>query len=733
VIDAKFAFGSNLYNSSYLIFNEMGILRSYSLTQRALKNLDFTVCYYSRDRFKKNELYKDCPFIFIIDSGSPQPLFTDIQLKIISSVDLEIKINSQNTSFYSFTIDKFIGAKPDYIIDSKVKLNQSFLLNFFAGKIIPRNSVDLQDYVGKTYYFELFNQSSLIQKYRGFTVSENRNSSIVTLSIVGHNVEKMADFLNALSKEYMVKGLEKKNQIADNTIRFIDSQLGEVTDSLFFSEKRLQEFRANNAVMNVDFQTQQIFSAMDNLQNQKVGFEVKNKYYKYLKEYLKENKDGHDLVVPAAMGIEDVTLSGLINELTKLFAERWEISQNLKRDNPMVTNIDNRINNTKKSILDNVESMLHATKISIQDIDQRIDVISSKVNKLPETERKLFGYERKFKLNDALYTFLLTKRSEVQISKASYMPDNEILDIARDTEFRPIAPNRKRNYLIAFIIGLSLPIAFLVLKDFFNDKIRVNEDIERATDYPIIGYVVHNKEKTYTIVADDPLSLTSESIRAIRTNFQFVGNEKGKNVVLITSSMMGEGKSFISINLAISFALNNKKTILVNFDLRKPKVQDYLEIDNERGLSLYLSGNAGLSEIITKTAYNNFDIIMAGAIPPNPMELIAGPRTKVLIDKLKEDYDFIILDSPPISMVADSMLLVNEVDTILYVARQGYTLKHVFIQQMQNLFKRGIKNVNIILNDVQLGRKYQSYSHGYAYTYGYGYNTTESKEKSKKV
>jgi capsular exopolysaccharide synthesis family protein len=399
----------------------------------------------------------------------------------------------------------------------------------------------------------------------------------------------------------------------------------------------------------------------------------------------------------------------------------------------MVLSVDAKIKNTKKTILENVENMYNATRISIKDIDQRIEEISKKVNKLPETERKLFGYERKFKLNDALFTFLLTKRSEVQIAKASYLPDNEVLDIARETEYIPIAPKSSRNFIIAFLLGFGLPIIYLLLKDFFNDKVLIIEDIESVTDYPILGHVIHNKEKTHTVIADYPLSIPAESIRAIRTNFQFIGNTSGTNVVLITSSMMSEGKSFISLNLALSFALNNKRTILINFDMRKPKMHNYLGMENDKGLSLYLSGNAKIEDILLNTSYPNLDVILAGTIPPNPMELISGKNTQIMIEELKKSYDFIILDSPPVGMVADSLLLVNFSDVILYIARQNQTLKRVFSQQINNLQKKGIKNVNIILNDIQVGRKFQNYSYGYAYSYGYGYIYGETSGKKKKV
>lgn len=732
LLDPKFTAGLNLYNSNYKVFNEIGILRSYSLTERALKKLDFSIAYFTSKNFRTLELYNTCPFIFIADSASPQPLYIDIYLTVLSPKEYNIEAEGSDVYLFHFLGKKMIQQKPSLKINYKGKINQPFILDYFAGKITPRFGNDLKDYVGEKYFFRIYDEAALVNQYRNFKVIDSKNSSILTISIEDNNIQKSVDFLNALTHEYLLRGLEKKNQIADNTIRFIDSQLGEVSDSLYFSEKRLQDYRASSTIMNVDFQTQQVFTSLENIQNQRAELIVKIKYYEYLKNYLQENKDGQDLVAPSSMGIQDAILNNLIDNLTNLFSERSEMLINTKKDNPYLTSIESRIKAMKNTILENIQNLISTTKISLAEADQRIEDISRRVNKMPETERKLFGFERKFKLNDALYTYLITKRSEVQISKASYMPDNEVLDIARDTEYTPISPKTGRNYIIAFILGLGLPIAFLMLKDFFNDRILINEDIEELTDMPILGHIIHNREKSQTIIIDEPLSLTSESIRAIRTNFQFISNENKSNIVLVTSSMMGEGKSFTTLNLALSFALNNKRTIVINFDMRKPKLHQYLQLSNDKGLSMFLSGNASLDDIIVKTDYENMDVILSGAIPPNPMELISNGYTNTMFETLKNKYDYVFIDSPPVGMVADSLLLLKYSDVNLYIVRQSYTLKKVFAQIIGNIKKKGISNFNIILNDVQLGRKYQNYSHGYAYTYGYGYAYAEQGKNKKK-
>jgi capsular exopolysaccharide synthesis family protein len=451
------------------------------------------------------------------------------------------------------------------------------------------------------------------------------------------------------------------------------------------------------------------------------------------------NNEAKDLIAPSSLGIQDMVLNNLINELINLYGERAELVLNSKKDNPYIASNERRISDLRQSVLKNIDNLAYASKISLQDIDKRIDEIVKKGNTLPETQRKLIGFERKFKLNDALYTYLLTKRSETQIAKASYLPDNEVLDQASPDECRIVYPNPKRNYIIALLLGLGLPAIFLLLREYFNNKIQSDDDIEAMTDYPILGHIVRSKESSKTVVVDYPMSLTAESVRAIRTNFQFISNEKEKNVILLTSSVKGEGKSFTTLNLALSLGMNNKKTILINFDLRRPKLHDYLGVEPDKGLSLYLSGNASLDEIIQTSRFENIDAIMSGAIPPNPMELIASERTNIMFQELKRKYDYILVDSPPIGMVADALLLLKFSDVNIFIVRQNYTYKKVFYQLTQTLKKRNVQNVNIILNDIRLEGRFSPYQYGYAYNYGYGYiddNTSvwkRRKHRKKKI
>jgi tyrosine-protein kinase Etk/Wzc len=728
MLDERFSSSLIVDNTSLRTANQVSILKSYSLVKRAIHRLDFRISYFSDDRFVLRELYKASPFRVIPDTSSFLPANVPIDVEIESPTRFSVRIKAKAGRLYDVKHHQLEGSFDNLDIKVAGTIFYPVCYHNFKFTIIPASQADLKNVVGQHFHFVVNDDLTLVHQYLNIDIQENKASSLINVSVKGNNVCKLVDFLNTLSSEYLKKTLEKKNRIADNTIKFITTQLGDVADSLHFSEKTLQDYRTSHNVMDVSFQAQQVFTAMESLKNQRAELEIKNKYYDYIYNYLVGTKDGKDLITPSAIGIQDVTLNSFVSELIDLYSERLVF--NSKQENPYMVSNNLRIEDLRQSVLKNIETLSNSVKISLQDIDKRIAEVSSKSNKLPEAERNLIGIERKFKLNDELYTYLLTKRSETLIAKASYLPDHEVIDEATPDVYTLISPQKKHNYIIAIIIGLAIPTILLLLRDYLNTKIRQDEDIEAVCKFPILGHIIRSKENTPTVIADYPMSLTAESVRAIRTNFQFLAGGRKQHTILFTSSIQGEGKSFSALNLALSFALFKKKTILLNFDLRKPKLQDYLGVDMEMGLSAYLSGNAGLDDIIVKTRFEYLDVINVGAIPPNPMELIGGEYTRILFTELKQQYDYVLIDTPPVGMVADSWLLLEFSDVNFFVARHRYTPKKVFSKLIENLGKRNIGNFNIILNDISINQRY-TYKKGYAYGYGYGYMNEKLKKKSK--
>ncbi len=715
-------------DEQYEVKNEIEILKAAQITERALSRLNFGISYFQKIPFSMLEIYKHSPFIIIPDSSISQP--TDALFKVVFLSDSTYCLSAdfadiQLRNLYS---QEASGYLEHYRFKGNFKCNISARSDKFSFVLKTKNSRLINKYViGKTYFFSIRSKESLIREYRNYDIADFRNSTVIKVTSRGNNIDKIVDFLNTLCEVYLDKSVEKKYISSANTINFIQNQLFDVADSLKYSENKLQEFQSTNKIMNMDFQSQQVFVALDNLQNRKAELLTKQKYFLYLKNFLEKNDDVKNFIAPSAIGIDDVILNSMMNELVNVLNDRAEITSNVKKENPYVSSYDTRVENLKKSVCENVNNLIDASNISIKEIDDRLNMLSYQASKLPEKQKELFGFERLYKLNDDLYTYLLTKRSDIQISKAALLPDNEVINEANSRDAVLVAPLIRKNILIALLLGLGIPILIILLKDYFSERIREIKDIEKSSDYTILGHIVHDKSSYFIPVFDDSKSLIAESFRSIRTNFQFIAPINEKHTILITSSMMDEGKSFTSINLAASFALFGKRTALLCFDLRKPLQNIPFSLTNNKGISTYLSGNCEIENIIQSTPNENLNIILPGPLPPNPNELIASSRTSEMISTLKNWFDYIVIDTPPVGMVADAMLLLNYSNVNLFMVRHNKTLKNIFQHIMNTFKKRNIPNVNIIVNDLPVPQNGYGYNYNYGYNYGYGYYNNEKK------
>ncbi|MDZ7776200.1 MAG: polysaccharide biosynthesis tyrosine autokinase [Bacteroidales bacterium] len=647
--------GLNLSGDKQNLENEIGILKSFAVANRAVKAMNLEVSYFSENNFIVQELYQHPPFKVVFDKSHPQAPGIPFSIKILNKDQFQLEVEANEFSTYSYSSEKRIEVvKKSIAYEKKHSFGEWIETPYFRFKITSFDKENFEELQTKSLFFKFNNLSELTKRLSQFTIEPiNREASILRLSIKGENKQKSVDFLNKLTEVYMDRGLEKKNQIATKTIEFIDDQLIDIKDSLEKAETKLQEFRLKNDVMNIEFQAEQLFEHMRELQNQKAQLMVKSKYYQYLKEYVTKNQSEKldEIIVPSSMGIEDPVLAELIKRLTELYSEKARLSFSTKKDNVLTGQIDAKIRLTKETILENVNSIINTSEIAIKDINNRIAEISAKGDQLPMNQRKLFNIERQFKLFDNIYTFLMEKRSDAQITKASNLPDNEIVDKARVEAAEEVFPKTTLNFLIALLLGLLLPMGYIFGKDYFNDTITERKELEDALpDIPMLGHILHNDKDTNLVVHKSPKSSVSESFRSVRTNLEFITKSRGKAVISITSVIPGEGKTFIAENLALSYASFGKKTILLGFDMRKPKIYQDFGVNNLKGLSSYITGKDKLEDVIQKTSLENLDLIMAGPVPPNPAEIIASDETGELFKKLKETYDYIIIDTPPVGL-----------------------------------------------------------------------------------
>lgn len=721
-MNAQDLLGFGIMGNNKNLENEIGLLKSYSLAYKTIEKLDFYVSYYYKENMITKELYQNAPIIVEFDDDYPQLIRTKFSIEILSDEEYRIVFAAKKSSTYDFLKHKRIQQNLDLSYSEIHHFDEMISNPYFKFKVSinPAYASGIKNYDDLS--FILNDIDYLIEEFGDFSIEPiNREASIVKLTLKGNVIQKSVNFLNQLTQQYIDCGLNDKNEVAINTIDFITNELLGIADSLNVTEGDLQDFRSNNQIMDIDFQSQKIFEFMKELEQEKAVLVVKSKYYKNLKEYLGAKNSVDDIVVPSSIGIEDPLLNTLVTEMIQLFNSRSELLFSSTEKNPLVLSLDKQILNTKNALTENINNIVNTSNIAIQDIDQRINALSKKIDYLPKTQRELFSLERKFKLNDAIYTYLLQKLSEAQITKASNRPDNKIIDSAKTSQYLQVFPKGKLNYIIAFILGCILPIIYVLAKDYLNDKIIERKDVEDRTKLPIVGHVTHNTKTTELVVVNNPKSSITESFRSIRTNVQFLSKGKEKQIIMVTSDIVGTGKTFVSMNLASIYALYEKKTVLLGFDLRKPKIFKNFKLNNTVGLSTYYIQKNSIQEIIQKTKFDNLDIIMAGPIPPNPAELIASAKTKTLFEELLKRYDYIIIDTPPLGLVTDAFLLLEHTDVNLFIVRQHFTIKKVFESIIRDIEEKKIPNFSILINDVKLEKGSYGYGYGYGYGNGYGY------------
>lgn len=717
--------GFGLFDAQKKIENEIGILTSYSIAESTILNKKNYIRYYKLKKFRRDNIYTQSPFFVVIDSTHQQ--LTGCYKAIINS-DNSISIEREKGPgmYYDYFNNKVISSTNS---DHKVSIKTSFdnwTKNEDLNIKLIRNSNfgSISNLDNEIYYFELWDLASLSNYLKKAIVAEsvNRQADIIGISLTHDNPIEATDILNSLVSQYFSDNLNEKNKTASMAIEFIDGQLEILSDSLFSTEHKLEVFRRENKVINVEIQSTGLFQSINNYESLKAMAFLKLKYFDYLKNYINTSSNYSDILVPSNIEINDPLLNKLISDLMIANAEKNKIQSNSTNKNPLLKNINKQIEDIKKGINESVNSLINTTNIEIKDIEQHLSINDKQLLKIPETERSLIGIQRSFAINNEIYTFLLQKRAESSIAQASTIPDGKLIDPARISSTKQIQPNKNPVLLFFFFIGLILPIIYIIIKKKIFNYIENKKDIEKMSQIPLIGTIPHSDYNTNYVILEYPQSFISESIRTIRTNLKFMSSEENSNVILITSSIPKEGKTFTCVNIASSFALSNKKTIILGLDLRNPGLFKEFKIDDKVGISTYLTNQSDFESTLIHTEIPNLDLMIAGPIPPNPSELIGSDKMKSLIQLLKEKYSYIIIDTPPIIYASDAIQLFSEVNIILYIVRQNYT-RNILLENINSLYiQRKVKNIGFIFNDVKKSRN----GYGYGYNYSYEYNNSKS-------
>jgi len=703
--------GGDIYSSKQSIQNEIGILKSFDLNHKVMYKLpDFHTVYVAIGRrgIAESRLYMKSPFVAYAEDVNSQPAGVRVDIKIISPEKYNLSIESQ-----------------DY--EGEHAFGEHFTKFGFDFYIYPRHkdAPVYEDGGSNRYYFYFTRPATLANSYRSklSVTPVEEEATLVTLSVTGAVPEQEADYLDSLMTSYLELGLEWKNQAADQTLRFIDGQLNLISDSLRLAENKMENFRMDNRFVDLTAEGNLVLQRLERYEMEKNSLNLQMQYYEYLKEYLTSRNETGLIVSPSVMGIDDPMLVKLVEGLSTLQLQQKQLGFTIRDNQPAANLITVKVEEARNSLQENVINSINQLKISMRDVDSRIAQVNEELGRLPGTERKMVSIQRDFDLNSTVYNFLLEKRAEAGIAKASNIAVNKIIDTAEPYNAIRIKPKARQNYMMALILGLLLPAIAVIIIDLLNNKVIDKKDIEKITKVPILGFISHSAYATEVPVVEKPGSTLSESFRSIRTSLRYLVPDDKPVVISVTSTISGEGKTFVAVNLAAIISLLGRKTLLVGLDLRKPRIHKILGLDNSLGMSTLLSGNSSYEQTIQKSPIENLWYASSGPVPPNPAELIERSSMSDFLEEARKQFDYIIIDTPPVAIVTDALLLSRLTDVTLFVVRQRYTSRNTLGLIDEIYRSHEIRNPGIVVNDISVSGYYgYGLRYGYAMGYNYGYN-----------
>lgn len=697
--------GLNIFKPNKIIENEIEIINSRALIGKALEELEFDVLYKKVYNIKEEEIYKKSPFAVRYELLADSAYFINYYVDFINENEFSLK---RTCDFFSL--------KSDEERSQKFKFGDTINTRFGSFIVLKKNEFDFTDN-NKQYSFAFRSLKDNIAFYqKALKISlASKTSTVLVLSIEYPLPEKGEDFINKLTQVYIQGGVDEKNKVASNTLDFIKGRLGIIFSDLTGIESGIEKYKSDKGIADISEEAKIFLQTIKYYDEQLSTINIQLNFIEYIENQMKSDNALSDAVSLSVAGINDPVLVELLGSLTKLETESQKIILTTNEENPLLKIYTKQIADIKKTIIQNVGMMKNNLLISRQSLNKIVAGFEGQIKQIPKTERELIDIQRQQNIKEKLYLYLLQKQEETSIALASTVSDNRIIDMAKASD-KPIAPVKRNVAIIAFIIGLIVPAGIISLLDYFNDTVMSREQIEAVTSSPIIGTVGKSATKDIIAINEKAKSAISEEFRAIRTNLQYISAGNERKVILVTSSLSGEGKTFISLNLGMTLAISGKKTVVLEIDLRKPKLSTNLSLNNEVGISNFLVDACSETETIKNSGLHQMlDIVGSGPIPPNPAELLLSDRLDQLISFLKTKYDYILIDSPPVGLVSDSLVISKFADLSIYIIRQGYTTEKNLLTVKSVSENNQLKRLCIIFNDVTNKYGYYGYSYGYGY------------------
>ena len=697
-------------------------LVSRSHNEKVVKELQFYIEYLEEGKFRYNDVYGSAPFAIKLQPNQYQLLNTLIKIEFVSNGSFELSVNFNDIDTYRLMNYKDESTKEFTEYQERFSkifsIDEYINLPFFKGQLLKNENADSLN--GQTYFIRLKSINQVTGQYRNVRANGLSGTSLIVLSLTGSNKSRIVDYLNKTVEVLAEHALEQKTNYARSTKEFIDAQFKNTSDSLKLIEDDIGEFKQQNSIYNLSAEGSEIYAQTRDLDNTQRELNERITYYDNLVTYINTHDDYSQIPAPAMINIEDGSISALVGKLTSFSIQKEKLSKEVTANHPSLILLKQEIETTKNVLLENIASLKKLIVLNLESSNRRLNSYNYQLTKLPDKEQTLLNFQRKFNLTESNYIFLMQKRYEADITIAATVSDISVIDSAKDIGQGSVYPRKSFNYMVALLLGTIVPLFFIIAKEILDTHIHSADEIERLSPIPILGIVGKKTTTSNLTVFLKPRSAVAESFRSLRSNIQFlfVRNSSVKcKTIVVTSSVSGEGKTFVCMNMATVFALGGKKTLVIGMDLRKPKLYIDFDIPNDHGMVNYLISEASKESIIRKTQIPNLDIITSGPVPPNPAELLISPATQELLNELKKEYDYILIDTPPIGVVSDAIELIKHADSSLYVVRQNFSQKGMLKMVNEKYEKGEVSNISFVLNEFNVKSKY-----GYEYGYGYGYD-----------
>ena len=719
-------------SSSNNVDNEIEVLRSKSLAREVVNNLGLFVTYMDEDEFPSKELYHTSPVLVSLTHQEADKLPGRMEVNMIlqptGALGVQITVGEKE---YRKQFDKLPAVFP----------TDEGTVAFFANND-TLSAVRPENITKERHITAFINRPFSVSKGYVNSLSiapTSKTTSVVVISLENTNTRRGRDYINKLLEMYNINANNDKNEVAQKTAEFIDERIGIISKELGSTEQDLENFKRSAGITDLSSEAQIALTGNAEYEKKRVENQTQINLVMDLQRYMKGNEYE---VLPSNIGLQDAASAGAIDRYNQMLVERKRLLRTSTENNPTIINLDTSIRAMRTNVQATLDATLKGLQITKEDLAREASRYSRRINDAPTQERQFVSIARQQEIKSGLYLMLLQKREENAITLAATANNAKIIDEALADD-NPISPKKTIVYLVALVLGVGLPVGVIYLIGLTKFKIEGRADVEKLTSLPVVGDIPLADEKTGSIaVFENQNNLMSETFRNVRTNLQFM-LENGKNVILVTSTISGEGKSFISANLAISLSLLGKKVVIVGLDIRKPGLNKVFNIPKkEHGITQYLTNTtANLMDFVQPSDINkNLFILPGGTVPPNPTELLARGGLEKAIETLKANFDYVILDTAPVGMVTDTLLIGRVADLSVYVCRADYTHKAEFTLINELAENNKLPNLCIAVNGLDLNSRKYGYYYGYGkygkyygygkrYGYGYGYGEKHGGKK----